>query len=675
MATPAPKTYRELYSTFEDRLCIPVLDPYGGDSNSSQAALNAGLTNSAYDEVAQVVVLLQDGKIRTLHRITMFTPPFGTHTDWDGRVFGFCDDVGAGGAITLVEAPTNLFRVAAAANLPTQDTMAAALQALDPAEEYLQPIADGSPDSEAVITRYSAIAPFNYTGMILEHQGLPVRQFYDIVAPIIIASGDGPDCHIFLTFLRSCLTRGDGAVAPLPSGVGQITIPFPDESLKKFTWNILKQDLPALAAGSHAGGADIAQQALDLGGQVAQALTNAQVTRQTALDRSSAPDLLSETHPHGCDAVMNLTQSPTETDLPMFWQMLATVKKNEISSLLTGCMDERCTQLGSTGVSVQATVAVVSDLSHFKFTSMRPENLEESVFSIFKHVSGTSTAARKHADQIRIFNMTQSGNAAPSWDTLETVFKSDHFYARTGLEALTHRKGYSTFLDVILGQHHPLSQAFRIYVSNFERILPDLESYLRDMMAHGPTHDFVYILGRIMMSEHIKIVSYINSVCTRRGLPLPPPPDFHEIITLIQMRTFVHQLPHLPVRSPQGGGPPVTPLPPAPPPTAPRTPNPRTPNPRTPATQTQRVTNLNMNPALADRFQRHGRAVPQLVPLGGATPYADGHTTGRPNQLCLNFCLNGSCNSTCGRSSSHRELSETETAVVARFLTTAGVPA
>ena len=670
MAAPAPKTYRELYSTFDNRLCIPALDPYGGETTATQVMLNAGLTGTAYDEVAQVVVLLQGGKIRTLHRTTMFTPPFGTPTAWDGRAFSFCDDVGAGGAITLVNTPTDLFRVAAATNLPTQDTMSAALQALDPAEEYLQPIADGTADSEAVITRYSALAPFNYTGLILEHQGLPVRQFYNIVAPIIITSGDGPDCHIFLTFLRSCLTRADGGADPLPSGVSQITIPFSDEILKKFTWNILKQDLPALTAGSPAGGTDIAQQALDLGGQVAQVLTNAQVTRQAALDRASAPKLLSEAHPHGCDAVMNLTQSPTETDLPVFWQMLATVKKNEISSLLTGCMDERGTEAGATGVAVQATVAVVTDLSQFKFTSMRPENLVESVFSIFKHVSGTSTAARKHADQIRIFNMTQSGNAAPSWDTLETVFQSDQFFARTGLEALTHRKGYSTFLDVILGQHHPLSQAFRVYVSNFERILPDLESYLRDMMAHGPTHDFVYILGRIMMSEHIKIVSYINSVCTRRGQPLPPPPDFHEIINLIQMRTFVQQLPHLPVRSPLGGGPPVTPLPPAPPPTAPRTPTPRA-----PANQPQRVTNLSLNPALTDRFQRHGRAVPQLVPLGGATPYADGHATGRGNQLCLNFCLNGSCNTTCGRSSSHRELSETETAVVARFLTTAGVPA
>ena len=471
--------------------------------------------------------------------------------------------------------------------------------------------------------------------------------------------------------MRSCLTLADGGGDPPPAGVDDIVIPFPDEYLKKFTWSILKRDLPALTTGGDPGGADLAQQALNLGSQVAQVLTDSQVTRQAALDRATAPKLLSEAYPHGCDAVMNLTKSGTESALPQFWRSLATVKKNEVSALLTQCMDERCTEAGSTGVAVQATVSIVTDLANFKFTSMRPENFRESLFSEFKHVSGSSTAARKNAEQLRIFNLTQAGSAATSWEVLETAFQCDEFQARTGLEALTHRKGYSTFLDVVLGQNHPLSQAFRDYVLDFERILPDLEAYLRDMAAHGPSHDFAIILGRIMMYEHIKIVTYINSVCTRRGLPLPPSPDFHEIIHLIQMRTFVQQLPHLPVRSPLGGGPPLSPLPPAPPPTAPRTPTPRAPSNQT----TQRVTNLHMNPALSDRFQRHGRRVLQLVPLGGTTPHADGHTSGRENQLCLNFCLNGSCNTTCGRSSSHRELSETETAVVGRFLTTAGVPA
>lgn len=674
MAAPAPtppKTYRDLYVTYDARPCIPVLDPYGGDSNASQTVLHAGLINSAYDEIAQVVVLLQDGLIRIVHRITMYRPPFGTTSQWDGRVFGFCDDIGPGGSITLVEAPGNLFRKAQATNVPTLDNVDAALQALAPTETYLAAIANGDANSETVTTRYSALAPFNYTGLILKHQGLPVRQFYAEVAPIIIASGDGPDCHIFLTFLRSCLTRADGGGAPPPSGVDDISIPFPDDALKKFTWNIVKQDLPALAAGNNTGDAAFAQQALDLGGQVAKALTDTQVSRQAALDRASAPKLLSVAHPHGCDAIMNLTHSSVESELPPFWQMLPTVKKNEVSALLTGSMDERRAQAGSTGVSVQATVSVVSDLANFQFTSMRPENLTESAFSLFKHISGSSTAARKSADQVRIFNLTQSGNAAPSWEVLETAFQSDEFQARSSLEALTHRKGYSTFLDVVLGTNHPLSQVYRNYVFDFERILPDLELYLRGMAAHGPTHDLVVILGRIMMYEHIKITTYVNSICTRRGVPLPPPPDFHEIINLIQMRTFLHQLPDLPVRSPLGGGPPLTPLPPAPPPTAPRGQTPRAPAGQT----TQRVTNLRTNAALTDRFQRHGRRVPELVPLGGATPYADGHTSGRGNQLCLNYCLNGACNSTCGRSSSHRELSETETAVVGRFLTTAGVPA
>ena len=173
MTAPAPKTYRDLYTSFDARDCIPLLDAYGGDSNATQQTLNAGLTSSAYDEVAQVVVLLHDGKVRTLHRVTAFSPPFGTTTSWDGRVFGFCDDVGPGGAITLVEAPTNMFRKAQATNVLTMEATDAALLALAPNETHLPAIADGTANSESVTTRYSALAPFNYTGLILANQGAP----------------------------------------------------------------------------------------------------------------------------------------------------------------------------------------------------------------------------------------------------------------------------------------------------------------------------------------------------------------------------------------------------------------------------------------------------------------------------------------------------------------------
>ena len=73
-APTPPNIYRDLYVTYDARPCIPVLEPYGGDSNASQTVLHAGLINSAYDEIAQVVVLLQDGLIRIVHRITMYRP-------------------------------------------------------------------------------------------------------------------------------------------------------------------------------------------------------------------------------------------------------------------------------------------------------------------------------------------------------------------------------------------------------------------------------------------------------------------------------------------------------------------------------------------------------------------------------------------------------------------------
>jgi hypothetical protein len=84
----------------------------------------------------------------------------------------------------------------------------------------------------------------------------------------------------------------------------------------------------------------------------------------------------------------------------------------------------------------------------------------------------------------------------------------------------------------------------------------------------------------------------------------------------------------------------------------------------------------HQTPALITRFTNWGQELNTVTGLAGVTPaYVDGTGRSVEHQICLSHHLRKSCtNEGCRRAASHRQLSGTEVAAVAQFMTDAGIP-
>jgi hypothetical protein len=84
----------------------------------------------------------------------------------------------------------------------------------------------------------------------------------------------------------------------------------------------------------------------------------------------------------------------------------------------------------------------------------------------------------------------------------------------------------------------------------------------------------------------------------------------------------------------------------------------------------QAITNPSPNAAFVARFGKSGmRLRVAITTAKEQVPVADGNR----GQLCMAYCLTGTCNSNCRRQSSHRPLTTTEEGRVTAFLEAAGV--
>jgi hypothetical protein len=95
-----------------------------------------------------------------------------------------------------------------------------------------------------------------------------------------------------------------------------------------------------------------------------------------------------------------------------------------------------------------------------------------------------------------------------------------------------------------------------------------------------------------------------------------------------------------------------------------------------PANQSRLQNMSHLNPALIARFTAWGQELNTATGIAGLTPaYADGSGRSAEHQICLSYHLRKFCTSEgCRRAASHRQLTTTEVAAVAQFMTDAGIP-
>ena len=338
--------------------------------------------------------------------------------------------------------------------------------------------------------------------------------------------------------------------------------------------------------------------------------------------------------------------------------------------VIQAALDARAQMPDSTRVSPVVTPEIVEIA--YRFTPGSPD-VDDIVsgFTPFVFSIGSAEALTEARQRTIVYNHLQSGQVAPTLNQIRELVRTapNMAHSLTALERCY--QGYSTFLDVFLGQDQRAALDLRAFVDQFQGLKQELVDQFGSALPE--------VLPLFQRHTQVASIRYFNDA-TIHGANAPAP-RFRSLIDIIHYKQWSHLIP-LPNRYlvvPRGVNPaPAAPLPPAfapalPPAIAPAPPPVVAPGPaRAPAAaRSESVTNPAPDAALLARFARTQRRLGDLAPRGSTTvPLADNGT----EPLCLSWHLRGECHSTCRRRTfSHRLLTPTEVSRLNSFLTQAGV--
>ena len=337
--------------------------------------------------------------------------------------------------------------------------------------------------------------------------------------------------------------------------------------------------------------------------------------------------------------------------------------------VIQDALDARAQMPDSTGVSPVVTPEIVEIA--FRFTAGSPD-VDDIVsgFSPFVFSIGSSEALSEARQRTIVYNHLQSGQVAPTLNQIRELVRTapNMAHSLTALERCY--QGYSTFLDVFLGQDQRAALDLRDFVNQFQGLKQELEDQF------GPA--LPDVLPLFQRHTQVAAIRYFNAASIRgANAPLP---TFRNLIDIIHFKQWSHLIP-LPnrylVAVPRGVNPaPAAPLPPTfapalPPAIAPALPPVVAPARAPAAARSEPLTNPAPDAALLARFARTQKRLGDLATRGSThVPLADNDT----EPLCLSWHLRGECHSTCKRRTfSHRLLTPTEVSRLNSFLTQAGV--
>ena len=256
---PANATrYSELYRELPDVLqgtYAGYLAPFVPESQDANAELWDRVIEAS-GHVPKVYAILQTEptlQINFIHRPTKFAPSFAGDTQWDGEIFAFLGDVGAGNQLTVVEFPAanpGAFGCSAYVTVPTTANMTA-LWAAAAGADMLGPYAANAADTEHIRAWYAVPIPQPYVECCLVRGTFTPRTFWTDVIGQVLLNNRVADCAVLVDWARVVSTYGPADQAGNPmiplAAVNHLRVPLANDALKQAVWKWTISDIPKLA--------------------------------------------------------------------------------------------------------------------------------------------------------------------------------------------------------------------------------------------------------------------------------------------------------------------------------------------------------------------------------------------------------------------------------------------
>jgi hypothetical protein len=399
----------------------------------------------------------------------------------------------------------------------------------------------------------------------------------------------------------------------LGGGVGAIRVPLADETLSARWWLWLCADcLPALGQTGTPLERHFIQQSATFGHILARQGDEAAAFRQAEL----ADKEFEQLYPHAAVGYQMLSEAQTPAALPPLLKILANTKKKDAAMVIQHALDARAQMPDSTGVSPVVTPEMIENIYDFKAGAQDVDDLI-SGFTPYLFATGSLEATTLARVRTVTYSHLHGGHVAPSLDQIREIV--------TGAPQMTHTlvalercyQGYSTFLDLMIGQDHRTALHFR----EFLRIFQGLKQELEDDFGSA-----LHTVLPLFLQRHTQLtmIRHFNDA-TLRGA-FAPLPRIMDLVDIIQFKRWPQLIP-IPPRYlvPRGTNPQPTPPPPAfapalPPAIAPALPPAVAPAPAHAAAPSVREQNVAPDTGLLARFARTTRRLKPMLSIKNLFP-------------------------------------------------------
>lgn len=554
--TPAPRTYRELYSDAANN--PPLARTAGflagyrftGAGVPTPAALrDQTIALSDRQPLAFLALVVgQDGalEVTILHRVLRYMDaPGDDPTGLHDRVLGLAGDI-MPHQYPTVEIPSTAFHlVGMAVRVPTVAAMNALLPTWEDTQSVLGPFNENDPETEVVRPRHIQLVPGRYASILIHRQRVrPKHAYQEVVGASIEAQHEAEACGDVITWLRAaCTARGGGGAQNVVPSVLHTFPPLhlPPEAYRYVTMKV-QADLPALGARERDGD----------GGGAAAILCNLGLARAVAdlaggddAAGAKAPKTIAEAYKETYTTLLRYCNVADVGSVAPVWSRLANSHKSKQHNVLAQEMQKVCQ---ARGLSVEWYTPVITTslkqmVTGFQFSGHGVDDLASGCQPFL-----VSYAGQAHhylaIEAASVSNQLAQGEQNASLSDYRTIREKEKIKFPTDVDETCITLARFAVLCQCLfqgtGPAHPFVEAMWALVAGLQNGAPIIKERFHALTRH-PAIAVMYH-ARIVRAVQVTVHEYMQAVACNvaTGIVGVDIPSFSSMLQELKRGTFHH---------------------------------------------------------------------------------------------------------------------------------------
>ena len=508
----------------------PMYAYWAGDGPRTPAQLSTEAVSSkvqwflAYHSGIQSYIVLHDPFVYP-------TAPGLNHPRGNQTIWVINDVSSTDASLAMVDQPSNLFHVASATYVPSDDDFTAAMSLAGPGISEIAPVADPTAAGWVQVGNHLRCChplphKFVVRALTLVQGGLAGHKtMWEGLAPNILSEAAETTAHrSLLDFLKITATRrapvtGQAGDRP-PESQLPFSATFVDDTIRYQMAQIKTARLPGLAP------------VIGATAQLATLQHNQLSFFQAQAVAKARTKTLSEYNPNIASAIRAIAQVSSDLHLPSYWRSRADLKASDYQQQLQRCCDTLASNKRWSPPVVSHDLA--TEVAQGRIHSPGILNVTNglSIFLIWTNSSPSAEHVRESARMLQL--ITQGGHAAPIDTMQQMMVHKDLEVVTSTTHFINTLQAYGVVLEVVVG----CSTTMIAYESD---ILDGLYEWTAVLESEYQNQPQIRLTAFMIILTYIWRVTNNHFTALLRNPVVPPPaPAYGRIHEHLVQGTILH---------------------------------------------------------------------------------------------------------------------------------------